>query len=148
MANTYILNTVHFTFSTKGRRPMISKPLQEDLWRYMAGIAKRHHIHPVAIGGIEDHIHALLQLPANIHFSDAMRYLKGASSKWFRETHVRNFAWQDGFAAFSVSPSLIQKTVLYIQNQEMHHRKMDFREEYLLLLKRHGIPFDERYVFD
>jgi putative transposase len=148
MPSTFVRNPVHFVFGTKQRRPLIKLEFQEELWRYMAGVAKRREIHPIVIGGVEDHCHALLELPKTMTMSDAMRYVKGPSSKWFREAHVAEFGWQDGFAGFGVSHSLVPKTYSYIQNQREHHKKIDFRAEYLLLLKKHGIEYDERYVFD
>jgi putative transposase len=147
MPHTHIDNTMHFVFSTKDRRPFIKPALQLLLWPYMGGIARHSRIRPIIIGGMEDHVHMLLALPSDIDPATAMRLIKGGSSKWFREQHVSLFGWQQGFGAFSVSHSLVPKTIRYIQHQEQHHRKIDFRTEYRLLINKHGIRYDERYLW-
>ncbi len=102
----------------------------------------------LAIGGIDNHVHLLLSLPATISLAKAMQTLKGVSSKWVNDNFSlrHEFAWQEGYAAFSVSISEVPKTVAYIKNQREHHRKQSFEEEFLLFLKRHGIEYDPRFV--
>jgi len=112
----------------------------------MGGIARTNGIKPIAIGGMEDHCHLLLALPSDMPIAKAVQLVKGGSSKWFREKHLRNFAWQQGYGAFSVSISQVPKTIAYIQNQPNHHRKIDFAAEFVLLLERHGIEYDPKYV--
>jgi REP element-mobilizing transposase RayT len=146
MSHTYISNVMHCVFSTKDRAKQISPELQNVLWPYMGGIARTNGIKPVAIGGMEDHCHLLLALPSDISISKALQLVKGGSSKWFRETHLRSFAWQQGYGAFSVSASQLPKTIAYIQNQAKHHKRIDFAAEFVLLLKRHGIEYDPKYV--
>jgi REP element-mobilizing transposase RayT len=100
-----------------------------------------------AIGGVEDHIHILLELPPTLAVSAAVRTIKSNSSKWVNELG-RRFAWQKGYAAFSVSASNIAAVERYVRSQEQHHRKMTFEDEFIGFLKKHGIAFDPKYVFD
>jgi len=103
----------------------------------------------LAIGGTVDHVHALLSLPGMMSFAKAVQLIKGGSSKWMHDTfsNQEKFAWQEGYGAFSVSSSQVSKTIAYINNQKEHHRKKTFQEEFLELLKKHGIEYDSRYVF-
>jgi REP-associated tyrosine transposase len=146
MSHTYVQNNLHVIFSTKDRKKLISKSLQPELWSYMAGICRNNGIVVMAIGGAEDHVHMFFHLPATIPLATAMRTIKASSSLWVRETS-RRFAWQQGFAALSVSASKRSAVINYIRNQEKHHRKMTFAEEYVALLKKHGIEYDPKYVF-
>jgi REP element-mobilizing transposase RayT len=103
----------------------------------------------LAIGGTTDHMHALLSLPGMMSFAKAVQLIKGGSSKWINDTFPRpkKFEWQEGYGAFSVSASQVPKTIAYINNQKEHHRKKTFQEEFLELLTKHGIEYDQRYVF-
>lgn len=103
----------------------------------------------LAIGGTADHVHALLSLPGITSFAKAVQLMKGGSSKWINDAfqRQRKFEWQEGYGAFSVSASQVPKTIAYINNQKEHHRKKSFQEEFLELLERHGIEYDQRYVF-
>lgn len=149
MAHTYVSNHIHYVFSTKNRERVLPKDVRDRLWAYMGGIAKQHGIIPIMIGGYDDHCHALLALPSTMTIAKAMQHVKGLSSKWLSETFpdLRNFQWQDGYGAFGVSMSHIDQTVNYIRNQEEHHKKLSFQEEYIAFLKRHNIPYDERHVW-
>ena len=104
----------------------------------------------VEIGGMPDHVHILVSLPATLSIAQALQLLKGASSRWVHETFPehRRFQWQEKYGAFGVSVSLLDKTIRYIQSQEQHHRHTTFQEEFLALLKRHRIEYDERYLWD
>ena len=148
MSHSYISNLMHCTFSAKERFPVIEPELESRLWPYIGGIARENRIKPLAIGGIADHIHALLSLPATMSFAKAVQLIKGGSSKWVHEAlpKYRKFEWQEGYGAFSVSASQAPKTIAYINNQKEHHRRKTFHEEFLELLKRHGIEYDSRYV--
>lgn len=149
MGHTYISNLQHIVFSTKNRRRYITANVQEKLWPYMGGIARDNKIKAIAIGGVEDHAHLLLSMPATISLSRAVQLIKGGSSRWIHETipSLRDFAWQEGYSAFSVGISAVDDTIAYIQRQAEHHRKKSFEEELVQFLTRHGIEYDARYVF-
>lgn len=101
----------------------------------------------IAIGGMEDHVHILLSLPSTLSIAKAMQWIKGGSSKWVTETFRRRFEWQEAYGAFSIGVTQIERTVAYIKNQETHHREKTFQEEFLEFLERHGIEYDERYIW-
>jgi REP element-mobilizing transposase RayT len=146
---SYVSSYFHCVFSTKERRPLITPALRERLWPFMGGIARQNNLKAIEIGGVEDHVHILLSLPAAVPVSKAMQLIKGGSSKWVHETFPdqRLFAWQDEYGAFSVSVSQLDKTIAYIQGQPEHHRKITFQEEFLELLKKHRVEYDERYLW-
>ncbi len=133
---------MHCVFSTKERRPWLTPDICGRLWPYLGGIARENGMKALAVGGVADHVHVLLSLPATLSVTKAMQLLKGNSSKWLRETFPelrrQGFAWQEGFGAFSIGVSGVNDTVGYIQNQEAHHQKKDFREELDGFLSRHG----------
>ncbi|MBZ5533549.1 MAG: IS200/IS605 family transposase [Acidobacteriia bacterium] len=143
MAHTLVQNYIHVVFSTKDRRKSIPKNHQPRLWRYIVGICKNEGVFIHEIGGMEDHVHLLIQLPPTLSLSDAILSIKASSSKWMGP----KFAWQRGFGAFSVSASNLNAVVRYVRNQEAHHRKMTFDQEFIALLKKHGVEFDLKYVF-
>jgi len=149
MAHSYTNILIHYIFSTKDRRKIISSKLHERLWPYIGGVARENNMKALAIGGIEDHAHVLLSLPSSLSIAKAIQLVKGSSSKWIHDTfpQLRNFAWQEGYGAFSVSISHLRDTIAYIQTQREHHRVKTFQEEYLLFLKKHGIQYDDRYVW-
>ena len=146
MSHTYAQNVIHVVFSTKDRRKTISKESQSRMWAYVAGICKNHGIFVHAIGGMEDHIHLLIQIPPSLSVSKAVLAIKSNSSRWANDQGTK-FAWQQGYAAFSVSSSNVPAVVKYIRNQESHHRKMSFDEEFVALLEKHGVEFDPKFVF-
>jgi putative transposase len=146
MPHTYSQNYLHVVFSTKERRKLITKEFQPKLWSYMAGIGRNNGFLVLANGGMEDHTHLLIQLPATLTLAKAVQLLKGSSSKWVSE-HGREFSWQEGYGAFGVSKSNINAVVRYIANQEKHHRKITFEEEFIALLEKHEIEYDPKYVF-
>jgi putative transposase len=148
MPHTYSSLLFHCVFSTKDRRPAISPALQPRLWAYIGGIAREHGMNALAVGGTDDHIHLLLSLPATLELAKAMRQIKAGSSRWMHESALQpGFAWQEGYGAFSIGKSHLPATVAYINGQQEHHKKRDFRAEFLAILKKHGIAYDERYVF-
>ncbi len=136
-------------FSTKNRERWILPDVEERIWAYLGGIAKENKVHPIQIGGIEDHVHLLLGAPASVAPSKIAQLIKGGSSAWIHDTfpNMKGFAWQDGYGVFSVSKSNILEVVDYIRGQRDHHRTRTFQEEYLAFLKRHEIQYDERYVW-
>jgi len=129
---------MHIVFSTKERARVIREELQPKLWAYMAGIVKNHGMHAVAIGGIEDHIHALIDLGSILGVSKAVQLLKANSSRWMNEHLRTRFEWQQGYFAGSVCRSQVARVIRYIVNQKEHHKKMDSVTEFALLLKKHG----------
>lgn len=146
MAHTYISNLMHVVFSTKERRNLITASLQLELWPYMGGIARNNGFSAIAIGGTENHVHMLLSLPATMPISKAVQLVKGGSSKWLIDSG-RRFAWQENYAAFSVSVSQKQRTIRYIESQPEHHRRLSFEQEFRSFLDKHGIEYDEKYMF-
>ena len=147
---SYVCSYSHCVFSTKDRQPFITAQLRERLWPFLGGIARENQMKAVSIGGVADHVHILLSLPATMPVAKAMQLIKGGSSKWVHETFPdqRLFAWQTKYGAFSVSVSQLDRIIAYIENQEMHHRKMSFQEEFVALLKKHHIEYDERYLWE
>jgi REP-associated tyrosine transposase len=146
LSHSYVQNHLHLVFSTKNRQKLISKKLQTRLWPYMAGICKNHDLLAFAVGGMEDHIHILFRLPPTLMLANAVTLIKSNSSKWIREQGI-GFAWQEGYGAFAVSSSNVSAVIKYIDNQEAHHRKTTFEQEFVALLKKHGVEFDPKYVF-
>lgn len=125
---------------------------KDDLPRvfaYIGGIIKKINSLPIEIGGMPDHVHILTSLPKTMSLSDFVRIIKAESSKWIKtiNSHYRNFSWQEGYGAFSVSPSILEKTIQYIRGQENHHKERSFQEEYKMFLDAYGIQYDERYAF-
>ena len=140
----------HIVFSTKNRKRLLSDAIRDDVFAYMAGICKNLHGYALEIGGFYDHAHLLVRIPAKIAVSDFVGKLKSNTSKHINEKSGSSlgFAWQDGFGAFTVSPSKKDAVGKYVRNQMEHHQKLTFEEEYLEFLKKHEVDFDERYVFD
>ena len=137
---------VHAVFSTKGRAAIIQSERRSELHAYMAGVLKTSGCRPILINGVADHVHLLFALPATLTLADALRTVKGKSSAWMRRRD-RLFSWQAGYAAFSVSKSNVEAVTKYIAGQEEHHKKVRFEDEFIALLKRHGVDYDERYVW-
>ena len=146
MGHTFCNCLFHLVFSTKERKEYPLEQMQH-LHRYMVGIAKNNEFHILVAGGALDHVHLLLALPTVTPVAKAVQSLKGGSSKWFNEEYSSSdFAWQQGFAVFSVSQSQLDAVAGYIRNQEEHHKKRDFRAEFIALLEKNGVQYDPRYV--
>ncbi len=145
MPHSYAQNHLHVVFSTKGRRKIIPREIQPQLWAYLAEIGRNNGLEVTVAGGGADHAHLLFRLPAEMPLAKAILLLKANSSKLLNKQR-RDFAWQEGYSAFSVSVSNLDAVTRYIQNQEAHHRKISFEQEYLALLKKHGVEFDARFV--
>ena len=150
MAHTFTSLHAHLVFSTKERKPFLGPELRDRLFPYIGGIIREMKGAPLIINGVEDHVHILAGMPSTVAISDFMRDLKSNSSSWVKESFAthRDFGWQTGYAAFSVSKSAIEDVRSYIARQEEHHRRMSFKEELIALLKRHEITYDERFVFE
>lgn len=143
MADTYTKILVHCIFSTKGRTPQITQP--DKLWTYIRGIARNRGVDTIAIGGTTDHLHILVVLPSGMTIAGLMRDLKANSSRHLNEQQ-RGFAWQDGYAATSVSPSQVDVVRNYIANQEGHHSTRDFASEYITILDKSGVQHSAEYT--
>jgi len=146
MAHSYSRNHIHLVYSTKERHNSIAKEWQPKLWAYLSGICENHEIIAVAIGGTENHVHILFHPSPKLALAKAVHLLKGNSSKWMGEQGIE-FSWQEGYGAFSVSSSNLDQVARYIRNQEIHHRKFSFEEEFRALLKKHCVEYDPQYIF-
>ena len=147
MSSTYLSLYYHVVFSTREREPWNTATWRAGLHRYLAGVVVGLGGECEIAGGTEDHVHVLVRLNANHRLADFMREMKKASSNWMRnDAGVAGFAWQEGYAAFTVSVSAVDEVRQYIENQEEHHRKRNFREELVIMLKRAGVKYDERYL--
>jgi REP element-mobilizing transposase RayT len=149
MANTYTSLHYHIVFSTKNRGCWIKPEVEQRIWAYLGGIVKENKMKPLQIGGTDDHVHVLLGAPPVLAPAKIAQLIKGGSSVWIQETFPRmaGFGWQDGYGAFSVSTSNVPSVIAYVQGQREHHRTRTFQEEYLDLLQRHGVQYDERYLW-
>jgi putative transposase len=147
MSHTYVCGLVHCVFSTKARRNAIAPEKFSELWSYLGGIARKNGIKALAIGGTENHVHILLSLPATTPLAKVMQLLKGGSSKWMNDKGRGDFAWQEGYGAFTVGISQQAKTTAYINSQVEHHRGRPFEDEFLAFLKKHEIEYDPKYVW-
>ena len=146
MSHTFARIHIHVIFSTKGRQKLIPKERQSRLWSYMAGICRNKGIEPIAINGTDNHVHLLFHLPPTMALAKAVNLIKANSSRWMREGR-RRFFWQDGYGAFSVSESNTDAVIKYIRDQEKHHRKRTYEQEYVAFLRKHRFKFDPKYVF-
>ena len=139
----------HIVFSTKHRRPLIAGDAQSRLFEYIGGTLRNHECRLVAAGGMPDHVHLLVSLGRTLTVADAVRVTKSNSSRWAKEDFgLRDFQWQDGYGAFAVSYSQIEQVRSYLANQQQHHQRLSFQEEFLEFLRRHNMPWDDRYVWD
>lgn len=151
MSQSLVKNLIHLVYSTKHRTPWISESVQERLWAYQAGIFENLDSPALIIGGVEDHVHAMFSLSKNFALKKVVEEVKKASSKWMKTNNGSGnalFTWQAGYAGFSVSQSNVPAVREYIDRQAEHHQRMTFQEELRMLFKKHGVDFDERYVWD
>ena len=148
MSRTFTNLLTHLVFSTKEREPLIAPELKSELYAYLGGLTGELKGKAYGINGTTDHVHMLIGLPPVISISEALRFIKSNSSGWVHEKWPRMpFAWQLGYGAFSVSKSNVPEVLKYIRNQEAHHRKTAFKEEFVEFLVRHEIEYDERYIW-
>ena len=140
----------HIVFSTKDREPFLDSDVRPRMHAYLATICRDLGGELVRVGGVADHVHIVTTLPRTLSQAQMIEQIKKASSKWIKEVDARYrpFFWQRGYGAFSVSPSQVEAVLQYIDGQQEHHRTRTFQEEYRELLHKHGIDFDERYVWD
>lgn len=141
---------VHIIFSTKLRRPLIQPEIKIDLHSYIASIARSYESSVHEVGGVNDHIHLLVSLPRTLSLSKLIEEIKKGSSKWIKTKgqFFNDFSWQNGYGAFSIGQSNFDSLRKYIQNQEEHHKKISYQDEFRAFLKKYGIKHDERYVWD
>jgi REP element-mobilizing transposase RayT len=150
MANTYTQINIHAIFSIKGRENIITRNFREDLFKYISGILNQNNQYSLAVNGYKDHVHLFFELHPTKALADIIRIVKTNSSKWINENSFvkGKFSWQEGYGAFSYARSQRDDVIKYIMNQEKHHEKRTFREEYYDLLKKFQIEFNDHYVFE
>ena len=150
MGQSLVINFLHIVFSTKHRQPFIQPPYEQELHSYVGGICNNMDCVPIKIGGYTDHVHLLCELSKKIALMKLLEEVKSHSSKWMKtkDASLNNFYWQDGYGAFSVSPTQVDRVIDYIASQHAHHKKTDFQNEFRGLLKKNRLNCDERYVWD
>ncbi len=141
---------LHIVFSTKNREPWLDSHVRPRMHAYLATICRDVAAEVVRVGGVGDHVHIVTTLPRTVSQAELVERIKKVSSKWIKtlDARSRGFFWQRGYGAFSVSPNQIEAVLQYVEAQEEHHRTRTFQEEYRELLRKHGVDFDERYVWD
>ncbi|MFK5926716.1 MAG: IS200/IS605 family transposase [Desulfuromusa sp.] len=149
MASTLTNLIYHVVFSTKGREPMIVPSIRDELYRYIGGIVKNEGGIMLEIGGMPDHLHLVVKLKPTHELSKIMQKIKGNTSKWINgQGKLKDrFSWQDGYGAFSVSESQVPIVIRYVKNQETHHRKLSFKGEFIQILERNQVEYEERYLW-
>ena len=150
MGQSLVKNYVHLVFSTKHRQPLIHPSIEAELHSYLGGTCNHLDCQSIKVGGYVDHIHILCLLSKKVALMKLVEEVKSHSSKWIKTKGeaYQNFYWQDGYGAFSVNPSEVNTVIAYIGNQQEHHRKKTFQEEYRAFLLKYNIDYDERYVWD
>lgn len=147
MANTFSCLIFHVIWSTKNRLPFITPEIKERLYAYIGAIVQKEGGKLLCVGGVEDHVHILISSHPNIVLPNLMRAIKAKSSAFMKNNSTHKaFGWQDGYGIFSVSVSAVEKVIQYINQQEEHHKKISFQDEFKLFLKRHQIQYDEKYL--
>jgi len=139
---------IHIVFSTKNREKLITKELQNELFSYLVTILKDMDCFVYKVGGVEDHVHIACKLPRSLSQADLVSKLKTTSSKWIKTKGPKSFAWQQGYSVFSISASHLDALTCYIENQEEHHHKTDFKTELLGILKKYNLSYDEKYLWE
>ena len=151
MAQSLARLWTHLIFSTKNRFPFLTdKVLRTEMHTYLAQVLRNHDCETLIVGGVEDHTHSLFALSRTLPIASVVKEVKRTSSNWIKETSPKlsKFYWQGGYAAFSVSQSNLAEVVRYIENQEEHHKRVTFQDEYRAFLEAYGVDYDERYVWD
>ncbi len=149
MANTYTQIHIHSVFTVQNRSCILKKEWKKELYQYITGIIQNHDHKVLAINGMPDHVHVFFGMRPAQSLSDLMQDIKGDSSKWINKNGLikSHFSWQEGYGAFSYSKSQVDQVIDYIRDQEFHHRRKSFLDEYLEFLVKFDVPYDERYVF-
>lgn len=149
MPGAWTQNFYHTVFSTKERVSLITPELETRLYPFLGGIVRDLRCTLIGVNGMPDHVHLLIRYRSDLSHSDMIQQIKGRSSKWINETFARfgHFSWQEGYGGFTVSRSSVPDVEAYIARQKDHHKRQDFKTEFLELLRRHGIEFDENEIF-
>jgi len=150
MAGTFSQIYIQYIFAVKGRQNLLHKPWRDDVFKYISGIIKGKNQKPIIVNGVSDHIHVFVGLRPSMNISDLVRDIKNNSSNFINEQKFlkRKFSWQEGYGAFSYSHSHIERVFQYIANQEAHHQKKTFKEEYLNFLRQFEVEYNEKYLFE
>jgi REP element-mobilizing transposase RayT len=148
MPQTLSFNLVHIIFSTKERRPVLKAEIRPELFAYLATVCRGIDCDCFRVGGVDDHVHLAVRVHPAKSVADVVKEIKTSTSQWLKSKGIVRFAWQRGYAAFSVSPADSGALIKYIETQEAHHRKRDFQAEMRAFFEKYHVPFDERYVWD
>ncbi len=150
MGQSLVKNYVHIVFSTKHRLSLIDDEIENELHGYLGGICNKLECHVIKVGGYNDHVHILCMLSKKVTLMKLLEELKSHSSKWIKTKgeKYKNFFWQNGYGAFSVNPSEVDRVIKYIANQKEHHKKKLFKDEYRGFLKKYEVEYEDRYVWD
>ena len=147
MSHTYTNHLYHIVFSTRERLPSIEIENKAELHAYISGLAKEKGGKVLIINSMPDHVHILTALPPDVSVSDVMKFVKANSSRWMKQRFGKPFAWQKGFGSFTVSRSGVDAVAKYIRDQEIHHQKMDYRDEFVSFLKKNEVEFEDEYLW-
>jgi putative transposase len=147
MSHTYHKLLYHLVWSTANREPTIQSEFEDQLHHFIGGAFKTKKCIPLLVGEMPDHIHAFVAIPPHMAIAEVIRNVKVGSTKWIKQNIPYNFAWQEGYGAFSVSTSNKQAVLDYVKNQKEHHKQKSFKDEFLGLLNKHEIEFDEKYLW-
>lgn len=150
MANTYTQLNAQAVFAVKGRENILTSDFRPQVFEYMTGILRNINQYPLAVNGYKNHVHIFFELHPTTNLSDVMEIVKANSSKWINSNHFvqGHFEWQRGYSAFTYSRSQRNRVIQYLTNQENHHKTQSFREEYLEMLRKFEMEYDERYIFE
>jgi putative transposase len=150
MPESHAFALIHVVFSTKNRMSVLDSDIRAPLHAYLATVARNAGCDCYRVGGVADHVHLAVRLSRTVTIAQLIEELKTSSSKWLKgqSPSLGQFAWQRGYGAFSVGPADLAALQTYIDNQEVHHRSRSFQEEYVAFLKKYGVQYDERYVWD
>lgn len=150
MAGTFSQIYIHYVFAVKGRENLLQQPWRDDVFKFIAGIIKGKNQKPIIVNGVADHVHVFVGLNTSMCISDLVRDIKNNSSNFINDQHFLKgkFSWQEGYGAFSYAHSQIEQVYQYIANQEEHHKKKTFKDEYLDFLQKFEVVYNERYLFD
>ena len=150
MAGTFSQIYIHYVFAVKGRENQLQKPWRDEVFKYIAGIIKGKNQKPIIVNGVADHVHVFVGLKPAMSISDLVRNIKNNSSNFINQQKFikGKFSWQEGYGAFSYAHSQVENVYQYIANQEQHHRKKTFKEEYTGFVKKFNVQYEEKYLFD